>query len=63
MEQNSEIETLMKINHNQKCNDCEAPSKWVSVNNAVFLCIKCAGVHRTLGSHISIIKSHNMDIL
>jgi len=61
---NSEIEKMMQNTHNQKCNDCDAQfPQWASINNAVFLCIKCAGVHRSFGMEISRVKSLYMDHL
>lgn len=35
--------------------------QWCSVNNGVFLCFNCSGVHRTFGSHTSFVKSMTMD--
>ena len=36
---NSEIENIIKIEGNDKCNDCKAKNPhWVSINNAVLLC-------------------------
>ena len=35
--------------------------KWASANLGVFLCIRCAGLHRKMGSHISKIKSITLD--
>jgi hypothetical protein len=34
---------------------------WVSTNLGVFLCINCAGVHRSLGTHLSVILSLELD--
>ena len=34
---------------------------WSSYNIGVFLCEQCAGLHRSLGSHISKIKSLKLD--
>jgi hypothetical protein len=34
---------------NAKCADCGAPSSWASVSIGVFICIRCAGLHRGLG--------------
>jgi Arf-GAP/SH3 domain/ANK repeat/PH domain-containing protein len=48
---------------NTTCADCGSSSKveWCSINLAVILCIECSGVHRSLGSHISKIRSLTMD--
>ena len=35
--------------------------RWASWNIGVFVCIRCAGIHRNLGVHISKMKSVNLD--
>ncbi len=50
---------------NERCFECSTPltpsDAWVSVTCAVSLCPKCAGLHRALGSHLSVVKSLSLD--
>ncbi|KAF6017751.1 GIT2 [Bugula neritina] len=40
------------------CADCSAPDpKWASVNRGVLICDECCSIHRSLGRHISQVKS------
>ena len=36
---------------------------WVSLNLVVLLCIECSGIHRSLGAHISKMRSLSLDTL
>jgi len=58
------IDELLKDKDNNICFDCSKPfPEWVSVNNAIFLCLDCAGVHRSLGLQVSVVRSLTMDEL
>ena len=47
---------------NSKCVDCDSPNpNWSSLNLGVLICIECSGIHRNLGSHISRVRSLDLD--
>ncbi|KAL0942601.1 UBA/TS-N domain-containing protein [Colletotrichum truncatum] len=47
---------------NNFCADCQARNPaWASWSLGVFLCMRCAAIHRKLGTHISKVKSLSMD--
>jgi len=59
---NPGIPDILKKEGNSECVDCATPNpKWASMNNGIFLCLKCAGVHRSLGMSISLIRSLQID--
>lgn len=56
------LKKLRQQPDNRICADCGAPDpKWASTSIGVFLCIKCSGVHRSLGVHISKVVSVTLD--
>lgn len=56
------VEDLLRDEDNKYCVECDAKGpRWASWNIGVFLCIRCAGIHRNLGVHISKVKSVNLD--
>ncbi|CAG8719770.1 1303_t:CDS:2, partial [Funneliformis mosseae] len=47
---------------NASCADCGArKTEWCSINLGIVLCIECSGIHRSLGTHISKIRSLTLD--
>uniref|UniRef100_A0A2P2JRJ4 ARF GTPase activator n=1 Tax=Rhizophora mucronata TaxID=61149 RepID=A0A2P2JRJ4_RHIMU len=56
------LKELLLQSDNRNCADCGAPDpKWASANIGVFICLKCCGVHRSLGTHISKVLSVVLD--
>jgi len=65
MSDDSVRQTLLEAKQqqcNRRCADCgkEKP-EWASTNLGVFLCLNCAGVHRSFGTGVSKVKSLNLD--
>lgn len=56
------FDAMLKRPENRECFDCTSKQpRWASTNLGIFFCLRCAGIHRSLGVHISKVKSTNMD--
>ena len=59
-EKGSMIERIRKAN--ATCADCGANEPdWASINLGILICIDCSGIHRSLGVHVSKVRSVTLD--
>lgn len=56
------VQKIRNARGNDRCADCGAPNPtWASLNLGTLVCIECSGIHRNLGSHLSKIRSLELD--
>ncbi|KAK9524248.1 hypothetical protein VZT92_018102 [Zoarces viviparus] len=54
--------SIRGIRGNGRCADCEAQNPdWASLNLGALICIECSGIHRNLGTHLSRVRSLDLD--
>jgi len=58
--------SLLEVPENKFCADCRAKGpRWVGLIEGqtigLFICIKCSGIHRSLGVHLSFVRSVTLD--
>nr|XP_019047066.1 hypothetical protein I302_03673 [Kwoniella bestiolae CBS 10118]OCF25996.1 hypothetical protein I302_03673 [Kwoniella bestiolae CBS 10118] len=65
-----ELKRIAEVGGNRRCADCGKgmrSSRWASISlrdtpMVVFICIRCCGIHRSLGTHISKPRSVDLDL-
>uniref|UniRef100_A0AAQ6ICE2 Small monomeric GTPase n=1 Tax=Anabas testudineus TaxID=64144 RepID=A0AAQ6ICE2_ANATE len=58
------LQAIRNAKGNNFCVDCQAPNPtWASLNLGALICIECSGIHRNLGTHLSRVRSLDLDDL
>jgi len=61
-QKNPAVKKILRAN--PACADCGAKNPdWISLNLGIVVCIDCSGVHRSLGVHLSKVRSVRLDDL
>uniref|UniRef100_A0A8B9L4V3 ArfGAP with GTPase domain, ankyrin repeat and PH domain 1 n=1 Tax=Astyanax mexicanus TaxID=7994 RepID=A0A8B9L4V3_ASTMX len=56
------LQSVRNMRGNSRCVDCEALNPdWASLNLGALICIECSGIHRNLGTHLSRVRSLDLD--
>uniref|UniRef100_A0A8D2JR24 Arf-GAP with GTPase, ANK repeat and PH domain-containing protein 1 n=1 Tax=Sciurus vulgaris TaxID=55149 RepID=A0A8D2JR24_SCIVU len=56
------LQSIRNIRGNSHCVDCNTQNpNWASLNLGALMCIECSGIHRNLGTHLSRVRSLDLD--
>ena len=57
-----QVMELANRSQNKSCIDCGSHTpQWASVTFGIYFCLECSGIHRSLGVHITFVRSVTMD--
>jgi len=57
----SGMSLLLEVPAFKLCAECDSPAEWASINLGITLCLECSGAHRSLGTHVTKVRSLAMD--
>uniref|UniRef100_A0A3P8UTZ6 ArfGAP with GTPase domain, ankyrin repeat and PH domain 2 n=1 Tax=Cynoglossus semilaevis TaxID=244447 RepID=A0A3P8UTZ6_CYNSE len=58
------LQAIRNAKGNNFCVDCDSPNPtWASLNLGALICIECSGIHRNLGTHLTRVRSLDLDDL
>lgn len=61
-DQHQALFDLLQLPGNTICVDCnESNPKWASLGFGTLICLTCAGFHRSIGTHITTVRSIELD--
>ncbi|XP_061897893.1 arf-GAP with GTPase, ANK repeat and PH domain-containing protein 1 isoform X2 [Entelurus aequoreus] len=56
------LQAIRSVRGNSSCADCDTQNPdWASLNLGALICIECSGIHRNLGTHLSRVRSLDLD--
>ncbi|KAJ2389494.1 hypothetical protein GGI23_005825, partial [Coemansia sp. RSA 2559] len=56
------VAKMRAVPGNDRCVDCgRKEPEWAAINLGILMCIECSGIHRSLGVHVSKVRSVKLD--